>query len=148
MTNISDYNLLFNTRYEVSFLNETSEMNVSTLTPFVNWNFTQPEGEITSEVEWNLTLQKWRYAFQRILVPMLSIIGVVGNGITIAVLTRRTMQSSTYFYLTALAVSDLLYLSFVFSLSLQHIPGMADRSRWLYWEYFRFAYWLSDATSK
>jgi len=55
-------------------------------------------------------LQTTRFCIQRILVPIVVVVGVVGNSATIVVLTRRRMRSSTNVYLTALAVSDLLYL--------------------------------------
>ncbi|XP_037789424.1 FMRFamide receptor-like [Penaeus monodon] len=57
------------------------------------------------------------------------------------------MRSSTNNYLTALAISDLLYLVFIFSLSIRHHPGMDHPHHWFYWHYFRYALWLTDATS-
>lgn len=89
-----------------------------------------------------------RYVVQRILVPVVLVVGVVGNTVTIVVLTRRQMRSSTNSYLTALAISDLLYLVFVFSLSIRHHPGMNKPHHWFYWHYFRYALWLTDASSE
>ncbi|XP_076066241.1 FMRFamide receptor-like [Oratosquilla oratoria] len=88
-----------------------------------------------------------RYWVQRVLVPLVMVVGVVGNAVTIVVLTRRRMRSSTNNYLTALAISDLLHLVFVFSLSLQHHPGMQEMHHYYYWQYFRYALWITDATS-
>ncbi|XP_068229096.1 FMRFamide receptor-like [Palaemon carinicauda] len=88
-----------------------------------------------------------RYVVQRILVPLVLVVGVLGNAITIVVLTRRQMRSSTNNYLTALAISDLLYLVFIFSLSIRHHPGMNSPHHWIYWHYFRYALWLTDASS-
>ncbi|XP_066990671.1 thyrotropin-releasing hormone receptor-like [Macrobrachium rosenbergii] len=88
-----------------------------------------------------------RYVVQRILVPMVLVVGVLGNAVTIVVLTRRQMRSSTNNYLTALAISDLLYLVFIFSLSIRHHPGMNSPHHWFYWHYFRYALWLTDASS-
>ncbi|KAK4288730.1 hypothetical protein Pmani_038260 [Petrolisthes manimaculis] len=89
-----------------------------------------------------------RYVVQRVLVPIVLVVGVVGNTVTIVVLTRRQMRSSTNNYLTALAISDLLYLVFTFTLSLRHHPGMDQPHHWVYWHYFRYALWLTDASSK
>ena len=89
-----------------------------------------------------------RYVVQRVLVPLVLVVGVVGNAVTIVVLTRRQMRSSTNLYLTALAISDLLYLVFIFSLSIRHHPGMDLPHHWLYWHYFRYALWLTDASSE
>ena len=89
-----------------------------------------------------------RFVVQRVLVPLVLVVGVVGNSVTIIVLTRRQMRSSTNFYLTALAISDLLYLVFIFSLSIRHHPGMNQPHHWLYWQYFRYALWLTDASSE
>lgn len=89
-----------------------------------------------------------RYVVQRILVPVVLVLGVVGNTVTIVVLTRRQMRSSTNSYLTALAISDMLYLIFIFSLSIQHHPGMNRPHHWFYWHYFRYALWLTDASSE
>ncbi|KAK8742479.1 hypothetical protein OTU49_001905 [Cherax quadricarinatus] len=88
-----------------------------------------------------------RYVVQRVLVPVVLIVGVVGNAVTIVVLTRRQMRSSTNNYLTALAISDLLYLVFIFSLSIRHHPGMSRPHHWFYWHYSRYALWLTDASS-
>ncbi|PSN56815.1 hypothetical protein C0J52_02671 [Blattella germanica] len=78
-----------------------------------------------------------RFWIQRILVPLIVGVGVLGNVVTIVILTRRRMRSSTNVYLTALAVSDLLYLMFVFTLSLQHYPNIHEPSSFMwYWEYF------------
>jgi len=49
-------------------------------------------------------------AVQKILMPLLVTFGVLGNAVSVAVLTRPWMKSSTNSYLTTLAVYDLLYL--------------------------------------
>lgn len=89
-----------------------------------------------------------RHWVQKVLVPLVMCVGVVGNSVSMVVLTRRKMRSSTNNYLTALAISDLLYLVFVFSLSLQHHPNIKHPRHWFYWQYFRYALWLTDASSK
>ena len=89
-----------------------------------------------------------RHWVQKVFVPLVMCVGVVGNSVSMVVLTRRKMRSSTNSYLTALAISDLLYLVFVFSLSLQHHPNIKHPRHWFYWQYFRYALWLTDASSK
>ncbi|KAB7497252.1 hypothetical protein Anas_09355 [Armadillidium nasatum] len=95
---------------------------------------------------WLKALSNSRHTVQRILVPIVLIIGAFGNSITIAVLTRRHMQTSTNLYLTALAISDILYLIFMFSLSLKHTPGMSHKDYLGYWHYYRYGLWLTDAS--
>lgn len=106
-------------------------------------------GQLDPEIEnMKIALEEMRFVVQIILVPMVIVIGVCGNIITIAVLTKRHMRSSTNFYLTALALSDMLYLLLFFSLSLQHHPGMHEPHTWFYWHYTPFAMWLVDASSE
>lgn len=88
-----------------------------------------------------------RFWIQRVFVPLVVGIGLLGNVITIVVLTRRRMRSSTNVYLTALAVSDLLYLVFVFTLSFKHYPNIREPSFLLYWQYYGFGIWFTDATT-
>lgn len=92
-------------------------------------------------------LKSTRFYIQEILTPIAVIIGVIGNLITIAVLTQRRMKSSTNTYLTALAVSDLIYLICSVLLSLQHYSGAHDVQYFYYWKYLRFVYWWTDASS-
>ena len=94
------------------------------------------------------SLTNMRFVVQIVLVPLVMLIGVCGNSITIAVLTRKSMRSSTNFYLTALAISDMMYLVLFFILSLRHHPGMKKPETWFYWHFYRFALWLVDASSK
>ncbi|KAF2364089.1 G protein-coupled receptor rhodopsin-like [Trinorchestia longiramus] len=88
-----------------------------------------------------------RYWVQKVLVPAVMIVGFVGNTVTILVLSRPRMRSSTNTYLTALATSDLLYLLSVFTLSLRHHPNMEHPKHWVYWHYCKYAYWIADASS-
>ena len=55
-------------------------------------------------------LEITRFIVQKIAVPLIVTFGVLGNVVTVAVLTRPWMKSSTNSYLTVLAVYDLLYL--------------------------------------
>ena len=56
----------------------------------------------------------------KVLIPPIVTFGCVGNIINIVVLTRKSMKSSTNRYLTCLAVYDILYLVFAFSMILKH----------------------------
>jgi len=56
----------------------------------------------------------------KMLVPPIVAFGCVGNIINIVVLTRKSMNSSTNRYLTCLAVYDILYLVFAFSMICKH----------------------------
>ena len=58
-------------------------------------------------------------------------IGVTLAVVNIAVLTRRSMKSSTNHYLSALAVYDVLYLALVLVIIL-HQDAAGDLS-WWYW---------------
>ena len=51
-----------------------------------------------------------QYVTGLILYPIICIYGLVGNCLILAVLSRKSMQSSTNIYLSALAVSDTLKL--------------------------------------
>ncbi|XP_043188382.1 uncharacterized protein LOC122363320 [Amphibalanus amphitrite] len=87
-----------------------------------------------------------RFVIQRILTPIVMLLGVVGNLVSILVLTRRRMRSSTNSYLTALAVSDTLYLAGSFTLSLQHaVPGIGHPDHRPYWHYIPIGRWIVDA---
>ncbi|XP_037081746.1 FMRFamide receptor-like [Pollicipes pollicipes] len=89
-----------------------------------------------------------RFVIQRVLTPMVMLVGVIGNLVSIIVLTRRRMRSSTNSYLTALAVSDTLYLAISFTLSLKHsVPGISHPDFRIYWHYWPFGLWLIDAAS-
>ena len=73
-----------------------------------------PQTEIQSDSVRNLLdhLAKTSFVVQRVFCPLIAFFGIVGNLISIAVLTRRWMRSSTNYYLTALAVCDTMYLIF------------------------------------
>ncbi|XP_046396197.1 FMRFamide receptor isoform X2 [Ischnura elegans] len=88
-----------------------------------------------------------RFWIQRVIVPIVVFIGFLGNVATMAVLTRRRMRSSTNVYLTALAASDLLYLVFMFTMSMTHYPKFPPPFHEIYWRYYPFGIWLTDATS-
>ncbi|GIY20932.1 FMRFamide receptor [Caerostris darwini] len=88
-----------------------------------------------------------RFWVQRILVPSIMTIGIVGNVITIVIMTRRRMRSSTNNYLAALAIFDMMYLIFTFILSLSHYPKIPNSEHFVYWRLKPFILMLTDTCS-
>ncbi|GAB6023930.1 hypothetical protein CHUAL_008661 [Chamberlinius hualienensis] len=108
--------------------NHTFDVNTSTYPPAT------PEYEYFRDMS--------RFWVKRVLYPLIMCVGVLGNSITIVILTRRRMRSSTNHYLTALAISDLFYLIFAFTLSLDHYKIFQTHAYYTYWCY---AVMLTDA---
>ncbi|EEB13953.1 class A rhodopsin-like G-protein coupled receptor GPRnna13, putative [Pediculus humanus corporis] len=113
------------------------------------WNLTATKNASVQNktMLYGLFLNESRFWIQRVLLPIVVIIGFAGNALTVVVLTHRRMRNSTHTYLTALAISDLLYLVFVFTLSLEHYPGSHTKSFYYYWKFYRFGLWLTDAST-
>ena len=88
-------------------------MSTSNATAVFDWN---SSSTVASDEDcwatYQCQLQTTRFLVQKIIVPLVVTFGVLGNVVTVAVLTRPWMKSSTNSYLTALAVYDLLYLVF------------------------------------
>lgn len=89
-----------------------------------------------------------RLWIHRVIQPMVCLIGLLGNLLTIVVLTRPRMSSSTNTYLTALAVSDIFYLLFTWILTIEHYPDNKTADHFWYWSYWGHLIWLHDAFSK
>ncbi|KAG5867916.1 hypothetical protein JTB14_022609 [Gonioctena quinquepunctata] len=87
-----------------------------------------------------------RFYVQKVFVPILLCIGLVGNTITVMVLTRRRMRSSTNTYLSALAIADIIQLIFGFLLSFEH-DDIHDKKYELYWRFYGLTHWLCDAAN-
>ncbi|GBM82275.1 FMRFamide receptor [Araneus ventricosus] len=108
-------------------------------------NFTVDEADdIEFHKNFMLTARFW---VQRILVPSIMTIGIVGNVITIVIMTRRRMRSSTNNYLAALAIFDMMYLIFTFILSLSHYSRVPDSDHYVYWRLKPFILMLTDTCS-
>lgn len=105
-----------------------------------------PQVEMDEEYYKNFLLYS-RFWVQRILVPSLMTIGIVGNIITIVIMTRRRMRSSTNNYLAALATFDMMYLIFTFILSLSHYPRIPDSDNYVYWQMKPFILMMTDTCS-
>ncbi|KAH7638601.1 class a rhodopsin-like protein g-protein coupled receptor gprnna13-like protein [Dermatophagoides farinae] len=88
-----------------------------------------------------------RFWVQRVLVPIIMIIGIIGNSITMIIMTRRRMRSSTNWYLAALAIFDMIYLIFTFILSLKHYPNAHSIDYYYYWNLFPYFTMITDASS-
>jgi len=101
-------------------------MPPSNVTDLLDWNDSSLATE-TDEDCWTTLrcqLETTRLVVQKIVVPLVVTFGVLGNAVSVAVLTRPWMKSSTNSYLTTLAVYDLLYLVLdpAVSLTLAVIP--------------------------
>lgn len=88
-----------------------------------------------------------RFWIQRVAVPVITVIGMFGNTITIIIMTRRGMRSTTNLYLAALAFCDMLYLVLTFLLGLEHYPNMAAPEYYLYWKFKPYLMMSTDACS-
>lgn len=88
-----------------------------------------------------------RFWVQRVFVPLLMVIGVIGNSITIVIMTRRRMRSSTNNYLAALAIFDLLYLFFTFVLGLRHYPQLHVTQYLIYTYIWKYSLMIADCCS-
>ncbi|CAG5116165.1 unnamed protein product [Candidula unifasciata] len=74
-----------------------------------------------------------RFIVQKLCVPLIVFVGIIGNSMSLVVLTRKCMKSSTNSYLTALALFDLLYLVFSFTLSLNHYQFFSKSFSYVHW---------------
>ncbi|KAG8198440.1 hypothetical protein JTE90_022178 [Oedothorax gibbosus] len=88
-----------------------------------------------------------RFWIQRILVPLIMIIGFVGNTVTIFIMTQRRMRSSTNWYLAALAIVDMSYLVFSFILSFTAYPHIHESQFYFYWKLWPYFVTITDASS-
>lgn len=57
-------------------------------------------------------VQRAHFICEEVLVPIICCLGIIGNSLSLCVLTRREMAAATTCFLTAMAVSDLLLLTF------------------------------------
>jgi len=82
------------------------------VTAAFDWNDSSSTTEFDEDCWTTLRcqLETTRLVVQKIIVPLLVTFGVLGNAVSVAVLTRSWMKSSTNTYLTTLAIYDLLYL--------------------------------------
>ena len=87
-----------------------------------------------------------RLIVQKVLIPSVVLFGVGGNLVNVAVLTRRSMKSSTNSYLTALAVYDILYLVFALTMTLKHYSGVTG---WASYQHYQMPFGrpLTDTAS-
>ncbi|XP_022215004.2 uncharacterized protein LOC111069307 [Drosophila obscura] len=87
-----------------------------------------------------------RHVVQRILVPCVFVIGLLGNSVSIYVLTRKRMRCTTNIYLTALAITDIAYLTFQLILTLQHYQYIKYHCE-IYWLLYGYFVWLCDVSA-
>ncbi|XP_046674094.1 FMRFamide receptor-like [Homalodisca vitripennis] len=87
-----------------------------------------------------------RFWIQQVIQPAVVFVGVLGNFVTIVVLTRRRMSSSTNTYLTALAVTDLVYLVCMYALSFENRADLQTADYLWYWQNWKYFVWIVDCT--
>ncbi|XP_037726394.1 uncharacterized protein LOC119557634 [Drosophila subpulchrella] len=97
-------------------------------------------GEMFSDAD----MAEVRHVVQRILVPCVFVIGLLGNSVSIYVLTRKRMRCTTNIYLTALAITDIAYLTCQLILSLQHYDYPKYHLQ-IYWQLYGYFVWLCDS---
>ncbi|XP_005181856.1 uncharacterized protein LOC101899002 isoform X1 [Musca domestica] len=90
------------------------------------------------------TVNEVRHVVQKILVPCIFVIGVLGNSVSVYVLTRKRMRCTTNIYLTALAITDIFFLTMGLLLSFQHYQYIHLHVK-IYWELYGTFTWLCDA---
>ncbi|KAH8298602.1 hypothetical protein KR018_006528 [Drosophila ironensis] len=105
-------------------------------------NETEAVGEMFSDAD----MAEVRHVVQRILVPCVFVIGLLGNSVSIYVLTRKRMRCTTNIYLTALAITDIAYLTFQQILSLQHYDYVKYHCE-IYWQLYGYFVWLCDSSA-
>ncbi|XP_046350925.1 FMRFamide receptor-like [Haliotis rufescens] len=98
---------------------------ISTLTSLLNGS--DVEGATASTVSDSLKIT--RFVVQKVLVPLIVTVGLLGNILNIAVLSHPSMRNSTNIYLMALGFADTIYLIFMFTLSFIHCSDQ-NQPRW------------------
>ncbi|CAG5132684.1 unnamed protein product [Candidula unifasciata] len=109
---------------------ERNDTNLTLLFPSPPLSSSEEEGDIIATNEELLLIT--RFIVQKLCVPLVVLVGVIGNFLSVVVLTRKCMNSSTNSYLSALAVFDLLYLLFSFYLSLKHYQVFKYSPEYIY----------------
>ncbi|KAF6210859.1 hypothetical protein GE061_013970 [Apolygus lucorum] len=98
------------------------------------------------EVDWTAGFRDCvRFWILHICTPIVVLIGLVGNGVTILVLSRKRMKSSTNIYLIALAAADLFFLFFTLVLSVWHLEALKSPSFLPLWKTWGTIMWITDA---
>ncbi|CAO1391437.1 unnamed protein product [Diamesa hyperborea] len=75
----------------------------------------------------------------------LMILGILGNVLTLIVLSRPCIRSSTTVYLSSLAFADIFFLILIFIISKQFLADIHDQSHDLYWRMFGLSHWFYNA---
>ncbi|CAO1403380.1 unnamed protein product [Diamesa tonsa] len=75
----------------------------------------------------------------------LMILGILGNVLTLIVLSRPCIRSSTTVYLSSLAFADIFFLILIFIISKQFRADIHDQSHDLYWRMFGLSHWFYNA---
>lgn len=73
-------------------------------------------------------VRQTQFVCENVLMPLICPLGIIGNGLSLCVLTRREMAAATTCFLTAMAVSDLLLLVFQVPMFFRINPDIAANS--------------------
>jgi hypothetical protein len=98
---------------------------LSTISSILN----DTDGGVMSTSSVSDSLRITRFVVQKVLVPIIVTIGLLGNILNIAVLSHPSMRTSTNIYLMALAFAYSIYLLFVFALSFINCSEL-NKPRW------------------
>ncbi|XP_015918808.1 FMRFamide receptor [Parasteatoda tepidariorum] len=113
-----------------------------------NWTMIEPNiNDMEPDPEYEAFQLNSRFWIQRVFVPIIMTIGVIGNTVTVFIMTQRRMRSSTNWYLAALAIFDVTYLVFSFALSLQHYPHIHEQEYNFYWILWPYMLTITDVSS-
>ena len=113
--------------------NTTSDMFENNVTCTSN-SFSTPEA-IEDYTDLKIHLARTRFIVQQIIIPLVVIFGILGNLMSIIVLTRSWMRSSTNYYLTALAIYDTLYLIFATTMTVGNYENIKELNWYTQYQY-------------
>jgi len=109
-------------------------MSEDILTTLLNVTLSPSDDEHEDALPYNAqTLAQTRFVVQQVIIPVVVILGLTGNALSIAVLTHRSMRTSTNSYLAALAIFDMLFLLIGLILSFKHIVDIRESTFYAYW---------------
>ena len=103
---------------------------------------TESSSTINDDQSYDVFLKNSRRIIQLVLIPIVSVVGIIVNSLTMLVFSQKRLRSSTNMYLKALAAFDLVYLCGVLCLSFYH------RRYHPYYIYFQpYALFITDFAS-
>lgn len=100
-------------------------------------DYSDTRNETDDEIRLGLqvTLSRTRFATQQIIIPVFITLGIIGNIISIAVWSRRSMRSCSSQYITAFLICEVLYLMLAASLCFKADTHGGGYSWYIYYQY-------------